>query len=67
MSNSLSAHSFELAGMGTFEPEPIELKSEAQSKADFWKEMEELEREVARFEASVDAFCEAVREFKANL
>ena len=33
----------------------------------FWQAMEELAREVARFEASVDAFCEAAREFKASL
>jgi hypothetical protein len=41
-----------------FEPDP-----EAQSKAAFWKAMEELTLEVARFETSVDAFCEAAREF----
>jgi hypothetical protein len=51
----------------TFEPDPSEPESEVQSKADFWREMQELTREVARFEAAVDAFCEAAREFKANL
>lgn len=47
--------------------QPFELEPEAQSKAAFWQEMEELAREVARFQASVDAFCEAAREFKASL
>jgi hypothetical protein len=45
----------------------FELDPEAQSRAAFWREMAELTVQVARFEAAVDAFVDASREFKANL
>jgi hypothetical protein len=37
------------------------------SKSDFWKKMEELDREIARFQVAVDKCCQAISEFKANL
>jgi hypothetical protein len=37
------------------------------SKSDFWEKMKELDREIARFQASVDECCQAISEFKANL
>jgi hypothetical protein len=45
----------------------FELDPEEESKAAFWREIQELAREVARFEATVNEFCEAARAFKANL
>jgi hypothetical protein len=37
------------------------------SKSDFWQKMEELDRAVARFQASVEECCQAIAQFKAHL
>jgi phage host-nuclease inhibitor protein Gam len=36
-------------------------------KTDFWAKLAELDAEIKRFEAAVEDFCEAKKEFLANL
>jgi phage host-nuclease inhibitor protein Gam len=41
--------------------------AENEPKTDFWAKMAELDAEIKRFEAAVEDFCEAKKEFLANL
>ena len=43
-----------------------ELNNEV-TRSDFWAVMAELDREHVRFQAAVEEYLEALRQFKANL